>query len=483
MPIISGFPTGGNAKFPDGGKTDQVLLKTEDGEAWGYTKTVSEKDGANRFEFTAPSMSPGDNQSFVIEFTEEGDSGPSKFVQSFNGRAGDVIPQRGDYTADMVGSVPITRTVNGKSLSADITLDAAAIDADPTGSAASALSDAKSYADGLTASDVGAIPVVNGSTGQFLGFTSPNVIGAVDAPSNGGKRVCRFTVGTLKSGWRDNSCDYLCTGANDQVRINEAIQALPETGGEIVILDGTYNITAPIVLNKANSTLRGNGAATILKRMWNSGTMEGIVNVTADNCTVCDLCFDGNRTTYNSSNNNGLNVSQRCFIIKNFFYNNCTGILTSQSYQLIMENICEDNKTAISITGISTCNKIVGNLCINSEYEGIKATNVNNSLICHNTCYNNSYGIYLTGGGNNNVSENICSGNNYGIYVALCVNIGIIGNTCIRGTGQPSDYSSSQQTIYLTAISQDSFVIGNVCMGKAPSDSGENNTLVNNKYN
>lgn len=92
MPIISGFPTGGNAKFPDGGKTDQVLLKTEDGEAWGYTKTVSEKDGANRFEFTAPSMSPGDNQSFVIEFTEEGDSGPSKFVQSFNGRAGDVIP-------------------------------------------------------------------------------------------------------------------------------------------------------------------------------------------------------------------------------------------------------------------------------------------------------------------------------------------------------------------------------------------------------
>ncbi len=31
MPIISGFPAGGNAKFPEGGKTDQVLVKTKPG--------------------------------------------------------------------------------------------------------------------------------------------------------------------------------------------------------------------------------------------------------------------------------------------------------------------------------------------------------------------------------------------------------------------------------------------------------------------
>lgn len=43
MPIISGFPAGGNAKFPEGGKTDQVLVKTEEGEAWGNVKTVAEK--------------------------------------------------------------------------------------------------------------------------------------------------------------------------------------------------------------------------------------------------------------------------------------------------------------------------------------------------------------------------------------------------------------------------------------------------------
>ena len=478
MPIISGFPTGGNAKFPDGGKTDQVLLKTEDGEAWGYTKTVSEKDGANRFEFTAPSMSPGDNQSFVIEFTEEGDSGPSKFVQSFNGRAGDVIPQRGDYTADMVGSVPITRTVNGKSLSADITLDAAAIGADPTGSAASALSDAKSYADGLTASDVGAIPVVNGSTGQFLGFTSPNVIGAVDAPSNGGKRVCRFTVGTLKSGWRDNSCDYLCTGANDQVRINAAIQALPETGGEIVILDGTYNITAPIVLNKANSTLRGNGAATILKRMWNSGTMEGIVNVTADNCTVCDLCFDGNKVAYTSNNNRGVNISgsKICVTGNTCNSNNSYGIYANGSRNTVTGNTCNNNNSYGIYVSLSYSNTVTGNTCNNNSY-GIYVSGSHNT-VTGNTCNDDGYGIYVNTS-RNTVTGNTCNDDGYGIYVSGSHNT-VTGNTCLRGAGTTSDYISSQYTIKVSG--KNNLVSNNNCMGKAPVDEGTGNTLVNNKY-
>ena len=45
--------------------------------------------------------------------------------------------------------VPITRTINKKALSADITLTAADVNADAAGSATSALNSAKSYADGL----------------------------------------------------------------------------------------------------------------------------------------------------------------------------------------------------------------------------------------------------------------------------------------------------------------------------------------------
>lgn len=49
-----------------------------------------------------------------------GDAG----VVSFNGRNGAVVPAEGDYTSEMVGAVPVTRTVNGKALSNDIQLTA-----------------------------------------------------------------------------------------------------------------------------------------------------------------------------------------------------------------------------------------------------------------------------------------------------------------------------------------------------------------------
>ena len=97
--------------------------------------------------------------------------------------------------------------------------------------------------------------------------------GAILGKTSSGKRVCRLVVGTSTSGWTTSDCDYLCDGTADDVEINAAIQALPSTGGEIVILDGTYNITATIAMNKDNTKLSGNGAATILKRMWNSSTI------------------------------------------------------------------------------------------------------------------------------------------------------------------------------------------------------------------
>ena len=45
-------------------------------------------------------------------------------VTSFNGRTGAVVPTEGDYTSEMVGAVPVTRTINGKALSDNIQLTA-----------------------------------------------------------------------------------------------------------------------------------------------------------------------------------------------------------------------------------------------------------------------------------------------------------------------------------------------------------------------
>src|SRR5690554_1744621 len=90
-------------------------------------------------------------------------------------------------------------------------------------------------------------------------------------------KTARFVVGTSTAGWTLEDCDYLCDGTADDVEINNAITALSASGGEIVILDGTYNITAPIFVNKSNVSIKGNGNATVLKRMWNSGSAQGVI--------------------------------------------------------------------------------------------------------------------------------------------------------------------------------------------------------------
>lgn len=77
-----------------------------------------------------------------------------------------------------------------------------------------------------------------------------------------GKRTCRVTVGTSTAGWTEADCDYLCDGTDDQVEIN---LAAARGSQEVVLLDGTYQITGQINI-KRESILCGNGPNTVLYR-------------------------------------------------------------------------------------------------------------------------------------------------------------------------------------------------------------------------
>jgi parallel beta-helix repeat protein len=250
----------------------------------------------------------------------------------------------------------------------------------------------------------------------FVGCNGTNI------PVNTNKRTARFVVGTSTSGWTEKDCDYLCDGTADQTEINAAITALPATGGEIVILDGTYNITAKIDVTKDNVSIRGNGNATILKRMFNSTSAEGVITLTIrSGCKIVNLQIDGNKTSYTNSNNNGIYIRDSS----------------------------------------------------------------NNNTITGNTCNNNSgSGICLYSSSNNTVTGNTCNNNNNGIYINVSSNNTVTGNTCIRGTGQTSDYASDQYTIILQGTANNyNLISSNNCMGKAPvAEGGTGNTLVNNKW-
>lgn len=69
------------------------------------------------------------------------------------------------------------------------------------------------------------------------------------------------------------SCDYVCDGVDDQIEINQAIDSLPDSGGEIHLSRGIFNITAEITINK-RIKLVGEGKGITLDRnsVNNGGT-------------------------------------------------------------------------------------------------------------------------------------------------------------------------------------------------------------------
>ena len=408
---------------------------------------------------------------------------------------------------------------------------------DPTGTAAQAVSTHNTSPNAHTSLFAAKQNKLTGAQGQVVGFDSQGNAQAQDPPGGGsGKRVCRFVVGTSTAGWTADDCDYLCDGTADDVEINAAIQALPSTGGEVVILDGTYNITATIAVNKDNVTLSGNGAATVLKRMWNSTSSSGVINITGDGGGVKEIQIDGNQASYSAIYNQGLRLTgcegtniSKC-LIKNCksdsiyassgknlqFLSNAmidadnTGIYTSgSSFVRIIGNYCNNiGSIGIFALGISSSNIVIaGNTCANGNNDGIDCE-VPESVIADNTCNNNSgNGINMSGNYSSCVGNTCCSNTENGIRLngdeisvsgntcynnslsGLAVYSGnkcvVSGNVFMRGTGTSSDYTSTQYTINneSNAPHANNLFIGNLILGKNYVDNGENSTFSNNKYN
>lgn len=337
---------------------------------------------------------------------------------------------------------------------------------------------------------------------------------ATAAANADGKRTARFTVGTSTAGWTEKQVDYFCDGTDDQEEINAAIQALPTTGGEIVILDGTYTLSAPILVNKDKITLSGNGQSTIIKRGFQGGAInEALVYITSNNNTIKFLSLTSN---YDGSNI-GLNNAQHNTIIGNictlaygegiYLYNNSSNniitgnicnnayyggivVYSESNYNAISENTCKSCEIGGIVLNQTSNNIITGNTCSDSSkdsngsiflYEGS-----NNNTITGNVCTDSYIGIGFGGGLNNIITGNVCVNNEIGIgdmslQSYRTSKATITGNVCIRGTGSLSDYTSTQYTIRIHGTYN--LIVGNNIMGKNYVDEGTGNTFADNKYN
>lgn len=137
------------------------------------------------------------------------------------------------------------------------------------------------------------VSFTKGSTG----LSANNVQDAIEelSQSSGGAttpRTYRVVVGTTQAGWTADDCDYLCDGTADQTTISQAVAALPEEGGVVYFLDGTYLLTSTLSISGDNVTLLGNHQSSILA---NQGSAAVLVSV-GDNFAMQDLLVTDERS-------------------------------------------------------------------------------------------------------------------------------------------------------------------------------------------
>ncbi|MEI8287931.1 MAG: right-handed parallel beta-helix repeat-containing protein [Verrucomicrobiota bacterium] len=100
----------------------------------------------------------------------------------------------------------------------------------------------------------------------------------------------------------DNAVIYLSAKVSS-AEIQQALDSLPDSGGEVVLSAGRFDIQQPVVLRRDRQTLRGVGPATVLRLVDNANCPVVIMGEpvnhpqkTLAHLQVRDLSIDGNRS-------------------------------------------------------------------------------------------------------------------------------------------------------------------------------------------
>lgn len=262
-------------------------------------------------------------------------------------------------------------------------------------------------------------------------------------------RVAPPTTITISSSTSKHmlTADYYCGGTNDQTVINNAISALPSTGGKIVLLEGTYNISGQINVNKPNVTICGMGNSTVLN------CKQGIwgIAATQTNFTVANLkmTFD----TYNSTSICIYASGSRCKFENLDLSNAVYGINCGGGHSIIHNVTATDNNINIHLG--SAYNIVSDCYSEDAKETGIRVEGICNIVTGCHISDAGTYGILVTSGGESKVADNII----------------------IRDS-----YSDSQYSIYVTSSAYNSCT-DNVMIGKNYTNvGGTTNSFISNKY-
>jgi len=253
---------------------------------------------------------------------------------------------------------------------------------------------------------------------------------------------------------------------------DEIMALLPNGGGQVLFLDGTYTFNGTLEITKNKVHISGQGESTIFSLADNvNSTVRGFMAVNKSGVKITDLAMNGNKENQTISSSNAVtfqyckNFEIKSIIAKNFL---ASGILLWTCIDGIIET-CQStgNNNGINITRQQApdegCSNILikGNICSENESNGIRVNEGSDIVIEGNDCTRGWYGIVLI-----NSSNNIIAVNNFqkcrlrGIELdsGSCENI-ITGNKvkmepADTGVGIELRMGSNRNTVY-----------GNQCIG------------------
>ena len=211
------------------------------------------------------------------------------------------------------------------------------------------------------------------------------------------------------------SADYYCDGTADNVQIQAALDALPDTGGEVVLLDGTFNIVTTIDYNDFQK-ISGTGTATILKLTAGSNTniLKNVDQLNGNSGTVLsDFKIDGNKANNVSTSRGIWHVKGSNLIFENLTVQDC------EDTGLSLNTVLHVKVSSCSFTGNQ-----YGMYTVDTDY-----------LLLENSDFDSQDddGAALGTSGNENdfMSVNNCSFSNNGDHGAHIDSINSVISNCI----------------------------------------------------
>lgn len=111
-------------------------------------------------------------------------------------------------------------------------------------------------------------------------------------------KVQRFATVTISAADALNkAADLVCSGTDDDLVFAQAIALLPAEGGKILISEGTFSFGDTVTIGKANVTIEGCGAASVI-----TSSTDCLFAITAPDITIKSLWLESDYVPVSSSN-------------------------------------------------------------------------------------------------------------------------------------------------------------------------------------